>query len=328
MVVGRTSPSINEEEVFKNISETEVLSSVFPEIKSIPCLINSPLRKDNHPSFGIHVDKEGHLRYKDFATGEGGGLLSLLCKYWNCSYSQTLQKVGLMAKGQNIPIKDIKPRNNIQVLKHEPIRVEVKVRQWQQHDIDYWHSYGCSIKLLRYAEVYPISHKIIFKGDKKYIFGAPKYSYVFIEHKEGKTTKKIYSPYASKYKWVTDNDSSVIGLWDKVPKQGDKLCICSSLKDSIALWSNSDIPCIYLQGEAFNISNTALKELKKRFKTIFICFDNDPPGLSDSKNLSEKTGLTNIILPPFNGGKDISDYIKLFGTEEFKKNIVPLFKQQ
>lgn len=328
MTVGKTSSSISKEDIFNNFSETEVLSSVFPEIKSLPCLINSPLRKDNHPSFGIFVNSGNKIKFKDFATGEGGGLLDLLMKYWNCSFNKVLEKLNsMLIVNKKI---DVKRKSStycgITVHKNVASRLEVKIREWKDYDIQYWTSYGCNIQLLKYAEVYPISHKIIYKGKKKFIFGAPRYSYVYIERKEGKITKKIYSPYAKKYKWVTDNDKSVIGLWDKVPEKGDYICICSSLKDAICLWSNSNIPCIYLQGEAYNMSNTAINELKRRFKTVFICLDNDIPGLQDANRLAEKTGFTNIVIPSFKGGKDISDYYKIMGKEKFKEIIVPLFK--
>lgn len=333
MIVGKTAPSICKEDIFNYFSETEVLSSVFPEIKSLPCLINSPLRKDNHPSFGIFMSSNNHIKFKDFATGEGGGLLDLLMKYWNCSFEKVLEILNnTLIKDREISLKDIKVDRKsstycgITVHKNTASRLEVKIREWKDYDIKYWTSYGCNIQLLKYAEVYPISHKIIYKDNKKYIFGASRYSYVYIERKEGKITKKIYSPYAKKYKWVTDNDRSVVGLWDKVPEYGDYICICSSLKDAICLWSNSNIPCIYLQGEAYNMSDTAINNLKKRFKTIFICLDNDIPGLQDAEKLKERTGFINITIPPFKGGKDISDYYKVMGKDTFKQTIIPLFK--
>lgn len=326
MVVGKTQPSITMADIFNVFSETEVLSSVFPDIHSLPCLINSPLRQDRHPSFSIYVNDSGNVRYTDFATNDRGGLLDLLCKYWNCNFSQCLQRINKMFIGKdNITVSHIKPSHRLSINKKSSVRLEVKVRQWEDYDIDYWQSYGCNIDLLKYCEVYPISHKIIYKDNKKYIFAAPKYSYVFTEHKEGKTTKKVYSPYATKYKWMTDNDSSVIGLWDKVPEYGDRLCICSSLKDAVALWSNSGMPCVYIQGEAFDMSDTAIGELKRRFKTVFICLDNDKWGIEDAKKLAERTGFYNIELPQFNGGKDISDFIKANGTQRFKEEIVPLF---
>lgn len=325
MVVGKTQSSITVEEMFNYFTEAEVLSSVFPEIESLPCLINSPLRQDKHPSFSIYMNNTGNIRFIDFASGDKGGLLDLLCKYWNCSFTECLERLNSMLIGRgNLKIVRTQSKN-IKTYKRTESRVEVKIRKWEDYDIEYWKSYGCKLALLKHAEVYPISHKIIYKDNKKHTFAAPRYSYVFIERKEGKITKKLYSPFASKYKWITDNDSSVIGLWDKVPKYGDKIIICSSLKDAICLWGNSGIPCIYIQGEAYSISDTAIKELKRRFKKVYICLDNDLAGITDAKKLQESTGFINIEIPQFQGGKDISDAYKIMGEEKFKETIVSLF---
>lgn len=325
MVVGKTQSSITVEEIFNYFTEAEVLSSVFPEIDSLPCLINSPLRQDKHPSFSIYMNNAGNIRFIDFASGDKGGLLDLLCKYWNCSFTECLERLNSMLIGRgNLKIVRTQSKG-IKTYKRTESRVEVKIRKWEDYDIEYWKSYGCKLELLKHAEVYPISHKIIYKDNKKHTFAAPRYSYVFIERKEGKITKKLYSPFASKYKWITDNDSSVIGLWDKVPKYGDKIIICSSLKDAICLWGNSGIPCIYIQGEAYSISDTAIKELKRRFKKVYICLDNDLAGITDAKKLQESTGFINIEIPQFQGGKDISDAYKIVGEEKFKETIVSLF---
>lgn len=325
MIVGKTISTLLPSEVFGVLGETEVLSSVFPEIQTLPCVISSPLREDHNPSFYLYLNKKNHVKYKDFATGDRGDLLNLLCKFWNCDFQTALSKISKqIPENKNLLIKKTRILKKGKPKIHD-FKLEVKIRPWKDYDITYWQSYGCNIKLLKYCEVYPISHKIITKNNHRYTMGAPKYCYVFVEHKEGKTTKKVYAPFAKKYKWITDNDNSVIGLWNKVPQKGDRVCICSSLKDAIALWSNTGIPAVYIQGEAFNISKTALKVLKNRFKKIFICLDNDKWGLQDAQKLAQLTGFQNIILPPFEGGKDISDFIKLYGINKFKQTIMPLF---
>ena len=53
--------------------------------------------------------------------------------------------------------------------------------------------------------------------------------------------------------------------------------------------------------------------------------DNDEPGIKDAKKLSDETGFTNITLPAFEGGKDISDLMKAKGKEESLRIIKPLF---
>ena len=62
-----------------------------------------------------------------------------------------------------------------------------------------------------------------------------------------------------------------------------------------------------------------------RFKNIFICFDNDLPGLLDGQNFESATGFRNVVLPAFPEGKDLSDFYKARGKEEFIRVIKPLF---
>ena len=67
--------------------------------------------------------------------------------------------------------------------------------------------------------------------------------------------------------------------------------------------------------------------LKQRFDNIAIMLDNDRPGRLDAEKLSKSTGFTNIVLPEFSWGKDISDYYK--GLEDknvFKETIESLIK--
>ena len=125
---------------------------------------------------------------------------------------------------------------------------------------------------------------------------------------KSKCGRKIYQPFNKNgYKWSNRHDRSVISLWTKVPLQGDRICICSSLKDALCLWANTGIPSLAIQGEGYRMSDTAISELKRRYKQVFICLDNDEPGLKDAQKLSEDTGFTNVVLPPFNGGQDISE---------------------
>ena len=107
MVVGKTSSSISLTEIFSKFSEVQVLCTVFPEITEIPYKMKSPFRVDNNPSFGIYLDNNNHVRYKDFGEpNTHGGIMDLLCKYWNCTFNQALDKVyNLMVKDAKVTIK-------------------------------------------------------------------------------------------------------------------------------------------------------------------------------------------------------------------------------
>lgn len=309
------------------------ITSFYLGIKNIPCLIHSPLRKDEKPSMGIYSPNGTEVNFIDFGTGERGNIFTLLRKMWNISFPDTLKKIykdfekfssGVSVK---VSIPSCRIINNQDYSK--TVDLKCKVREWRDYDIEYWESYGVPLRWLRYADVYPISHKIIVKNGKNYVFGADKYAYAYVEFKEGKTTLKIYQPYnKSGFKWANKHDKSVISLWTKVPEYGDKICICSSLKDALCLWANTGIPALAIQGEGYSMSNTAISELKRRYKEIYILLDNDEAGLKDGLSLSESTGFTNIVLSKEYGEKDISDlYHSLQDKERFKNIILDLFKK-
>ncbi|MBQ9391998.1 MAG: toprim domain-containing protein [Lachnospiraceae bacterium] len=319
---GRSSISL--EELHAKISDADIVSS-FLGIKKIPCLINSPFRKDNKPSLGIYTRDGVRVYWTDFATKERGSIFDLLGKMWGCSSDAVVNKI--FSELDDTANNKNKSNNKVNCLmgssshctisKSDSI-LECKVREWRGYDIEYWKSYGVSLQWLKYADVYPISHKIIIKDGRRFVFSADKYAYVFVERKEGIITLKIYQPFNKNgYKWSNKHDKSVISLWTKIPESGERVAICSSLKDALCLWSNTGIPALAVQGEGYGISNTAINVLKSRFKSIFIIFDNDKAGLEDGEKLAKETGFINVVLPQFEGGKDLSDYFKKNGRDKF-----------
>lgn len=328
MSFAKGGPSIGIEDLLEITTEANI-ASYYLGIKSIPSIIKSPLRQDNHPSFGIYSPNGIEVNYIDFASREGGRIYTLLSKLWNISIEEVIVKVYNEFQKQAItPIK-ITVTNSESKISHHIAKLECKIREWKNYDIEYWKSYGITLPWLKYADVYPISHKIITKDGKKSIFGADKYAYVYVERKENKITLKVYQPF-NKYgfKWCNTHDKSVISLWTKIPDKGDKLCICSSLKDALCLWINTKIPALAIQGEGYKISKTAIDNLKSRYKNIYIILDNDAPGLKDAETLSKETGFTNLILPQFEGGKDISDLYKIKGKNFFISTLSKLFNYE
>ena len=335
MIVGKTSTSISIPELFQKYSETQILTTVFPEITALPCKISSPFRVDSNPSFSIYLDNDRHIRFKDFGDSDTkGSLLDLLCKYWNCTFNQVFDKIlGVMQQqnGSDVEFKMKQIKTLTRKESSELTKIEVKVRPWEKYDLEYWESYGITKQWLRYAEIYPISHKIITKKDSetgksvKHIFSSDKYAYCFVERKENNLQIKIYQPFNKKgFKWCSKMDGSVIGLWTKIPEYGDRVVICSSMKDALCLSCQCHIPTLCLQGEGYNISETACKELKRRYKKVFICFDTDAPGRKDAEKLSKETGFTNIV-PDLGSEKDLSDYFKSLENKEDFKQLEKLF---
>lgn len=320
---GNTSITLND--ILSKVSEADILYHYF-NVSNIPCVISSPLRVDKDPSFGIYTLDGNKIYWKDLSKNISGGLWDMLGEYWGVNYKEVLNKVWKDLPNITTTYAKSSKMGKPQSISNytEETDLQCKVREWKHYDIEYWESYGISLNWLKYADIYPISHKIVIKGDNKFIFVADKYAYAYVERKDNKVTLKIYQPFNKKFKWSNKHDRSVISLWTKIPEYGDKLIICSSMKDALCVWANTGIPCIAIQGEGYTISDTAISELKRRYKEIYILLDNDEAGLEDARKLSESTRFTNLVLPNY-GAKDCSDLFKLLNNvNEFKQVIFSL----
>lgn len=327
MAINIGKPSTDLENIYSKVSDLDILHHYFG-ITHVPCMINSPLRRDNNPSLSFYSKDGIEVLWTDFSTKEGGDVLHLMSKYWGESYADTVKHLW-----EDLPkITNISGYTQLSkkryIVKKTNVILKCKVREWKDYDLEFWNSFGISKRWLEYADVYPISHKIIIKNDEKFVFSADKYAYAYVEFKDKKTTLKIYQPFNTKgFKWSNNHDRSVISLWTKVPANGLMICICASLKDALCLWANTGIPSIAVQGEGYSMSDTAIEELKRRFKHVYILFDNDEAGIVDGVKLAEQTGFTNIVLPRINDTKDISDlYKSLENKEQFKELMINLFK--
>lgn len=328
MIVGVTKSSLTRDDIKKQVREEDLLAYYFG-IRELPCLISSPFRKDENPSFVFFPSGDGAVLYKDLALGDTGNLFQALKTMWGTDENTMLIKINEDIKcGQlvNTVFHEKQGRHNTTQKRYKS-HIDVKVRNWREYDIEYWESFGIGKTWLTYAEIFPVSHIFISNKKGQFSYPADKYAYVYIERKEGNITKKIYQPFnKAGFKWCSDNDKSVVALWTKVPKYGDKICICSSVKDALCLWSNTGIPSIAIQGEGFPMSQHAINDLKNRFNKVYILLDNDKPGIDNGIKLSMATGFINIQLPQFEGGKDISDFYKVLGNKElFKEKILILF---
>lgn len=327
MAVSKGESSVTLSDILEKTTEANILS-FYLGVTEIPCIIHSPLRKDNRPSFGLYSPNGKRIYFVDFATKDRGGIFDLLCQMWGCSYKEVLIRINKdIPKLCSIGTPDVHKhipctvRSTIECKKSTDL--QCKVRDWTSYDIEYWKSYGISLDWLKYAEVYPISHKIIIKNGNKYVFKADKYAYAYVEHKEGKVTLKIYQPFNKNgYKWSSNIDRSVWSLWTKIPKFGNNLIISSSVKDCLNIMCNLGIPAICMQGEGYKPKPQIIEELKSRYKNIILFYDNDynnpdNPGKKDSIELSLEYNLKRVEIPVKYESKDPSDLFKKYGRDRY-----------
>lgn len=160
---GKTSVTLSE--ILSKVNEGDILLH-YLGIDKIPTVINSPLRKDSNPSFGFYSPDGNKIYYRDLATKEGGSIFDLLGKMWGVSFSKVLERINSDLPNITSTVVYTAHKYSAYSECKSDTELQCKVREWKQHDIDYWESYGITLPWLKYAEIYPISHKIIKKEIK------------------------------------------------------------------------------------------------------------------------------------------------------------------
>lgn len=314
------------DELTERVSEVEILALYF-DFPRLPFVMPSPFRTDRSPSFEC-FEREGRISFFDFSTRDSYSLLTFLSSYWKLSIQDTLERIENDIANLNDTNK-IKVERVKEKWKKSNYKLSIKTRPWRDYDIQYWKRFGISLEWLTFANVYPISFKIrSYEDGKTLVFSCDKYAYAFYERKDNIDAFKIYQPYNQNgWKWDSSFRDGVMSLWTKIPQTGNGVCICSSLKDALCLWANTGIPAIAPQGEGYSLSDTVIKDLKARFKYVFVLFDIDEAGRRFSSNLCEKTGFIRVMLPAEYGCKDISDLYAFFASEQdlFRQIVIKCF---
>lgn len=341
-MIGKSRCNVDKSYILDRVSEAQI-ASFYLGINEIPTIISSPLRTDNHPSFWIYSPDGKKVRYYDFAKKDvRGGIFDLLVNKLGKSFLDTLNDVHSHIKDISSCHITVEKSNTIsesEVAHKLPVKVRSVQRKWQEYDFKYWESYGIPRNWIIHSDTYPISHIITTtKSGWQRVTKADKYAYTFVEMKDGKPTEKVYQPFNKNgFKWRNSHDKSVWDLWTKLPPRGEKLIITSSRKDALCIWANTGIPSVSLQSETASIKPQVMQQLKDRFKTIYILYDNDfkneaetgsNPGREAAKSIAEAFGITQIEIPSTYGAKDSSDLFKLRGKAVFVEVINRLINKK
>lgn len=280
--------------------------------------MKAPYRRDNNPSFVVYKAKSGQLRWKDFGKGYNGGVFNLLMLLLNSTFDEVLEDID---KSMHLGIRfyNDKPRIEYSVYKDYD-KIETKasflqriVQSYTQVDKEYWSSGNVSRKTLEYLEILS-TKKLFLNGDLlwKYTDDNPIYTW------EQDRKIKGYRPLEEnkKHKWVTNFNHQIQG-YNKLPRNGDILCITKSMKD-IAVYNEIDIRAIAPQSEHVVITENVISELKQRFNYIFTNFDNDEAGITLSNKYKEEYNLDYFLLEDY---KDPFEFSQHKGLTEFEKLI-------
>jgi len=311
----QNKPKLTHEYINSYVSDYDIYSFYIKERFIINKVFNSPLRKDENPSFGIIQNKEGALIYHDFATGDTGNAITFIKEILNLNtYKQALERVyeDLIIKGMRTPTKTLKSLKSPKTA----LKKDIGVQRKKLSDIDreYWKQFGITESTLKLFEVDPIQYLII-DGTVVWQYEDNNPMYVYKVYDK----LKIYRPLADKsHKWSGNLTKNYIFGYKQLPETRDLLIITKSLKDIMCLYELG-YTSISPSSEGVLLPVKCVDDIKKRFKEIVVLYDNDIAGLKAAKNMNEKYGFRYVLIN--DETKDLTDYYVKYGKTKTIKLI-------
>jgi 5S rRNA maturation endonuclease (ribonuclease M5) len=299
--------------ILDRVSEIEIFERFLGINVQFDRQFTSPIRKDSSAGCKFWYNTSGKIKYIDKAKGineDCFGVIPFIPMYEGYNFDQVLQTIakefGII---NNEGYETLKPtsfltRGGQDIVIKKKIIHSVPIKKWHQVHIHFWKSYFVTGQVIKDLFIYPLGHGLV---NHKNIYTHKKEDIGFVYYFPD-DSQKLYFPNRKKgEKFITD--SKYLQGYHCLPKCGEILIITKSMKD-VAVLRSLGIPAVAPQGESSWMSEDILNDLRLRFKTIYILFDNDETGIRFSnKRVEENSDIIPIFVPDNLGNdeKDIAD---------------------
>lgn len=306
--------TITKEFVLGNISQEQIFNFYLSHynIQLLKKQYTNTLRGDKNSDCSYFYNNNV-LYFRDFAIGESYNCFSIVMKYYNLSFNETLHKITNDFNLINSNTQHKIDFKKIEVVDYEKkiCKIKVKEIEWNEKNKQYWNEYYFKESTLNKLQIKPISHYWV--NDNMFITNNS-YSYYHgfdIEHR--RTILNLNKD--KKYKWIKNLNDTTIQGYDLLPKTNNLLVITKSYKD-IGVYLEENICAISSNSESVPIKPDIIKEFKERFSTIILQIDADTQeALNNSIRLSNLYEIPAVYIPD-SLGKDISDVRKKIGVQQ------------
>lgn len=323
---GINTEALSQTSILNRVSEYDLWRYYLGEF-SFNKAFKSPLREDKNPSAVLFVAGAGKILFKDFGINSVLNIFSYLKAYYNLDYYQVLLMID---KDFNLGFRThtnkdytLNTKPVITNYKPEPVRDYVKIlikrKKYTKEELKYWEDYSITKETLDLYNVYSLKCFWINKHDTVYQYCNNAKNFIFCYDFDNEKYK-IYQPLNFNYRFFTNTDSEILQGEKQLPKSGDLLIITKALKDVMVL-RELGFTAVAVQSENSFPSQEKIEELKLRFKSCIILFDNDKAGLEGAKLLGSRHDLKFMTIPREYKIKDIADFCKQQGKEQTKINL-------
>lgn len=307
---------------YQVLTQEEIYEHFFPElvIGEVTC---SPFRDEHNPSFQLKYSANGKLYWTDYGYDyprhDAAALIAL-------TYDISIKEAFNLIKKEMINGGDIMLKRKKREPRSKPVknRYQFFYKEFENYELSYWMKLGIRKPLLDFLNIKAL-RKIAKNGSVKVrsVRGNPAFLYLYKLHS---TAFKLYRPFESNgFKFLGQDNGNLIEGWEQLPRNGEKLIINSSYKDTAVTW-RVGIPSINPTSEN-SMKNLFISEknLNLRFRNIYILFDNDRVGRESARKLQVKSDhkWTPIFMRKF---KDPSDSVMNTGSYFDYLNILSINK--
>lgn len=275
----------------------------------------SVIRIDKQPTCAFYKNKRGVLKFKDFA-GPNFDFVGVVMYINNCSYYKALKIIANdfgIIKNENLKKTPRKIEYSGRVLEvTEMAQIQVEIKDFSEKELDWWSSFGISLKTLNKFKVYSI--KSIFLNGHYHSSSteiSPIYGYYGgIDHNENELWR-LYMPTKRKYRFLSNWSATTIQGAKQLPKSGDFLVVTKSMKDVMCLYEHG-ITAIAPNSENLFLTEAQYIKVRNMFGKIYLLYDKDLPGVRSAQKIRKKFPDISVLLMPKT--KDFSDYVKKYGS--------------
>lgn len=297
------------EELKKYVSDEQIFLHYFGPY-NLDEFYHSPLpnrKEDNTPSFRISY-YNNELKWRDFGISiYPKNAIEFVMYLKNITFKDALNVIyNDLVFDSNYKTSNIANIDYTKIVKKS--YSSLSYRKWMYDwEYQYWSNAQITKDELEKYKIYSgkIRHNgIIIHNSKP---GDPYYVYLFDLDKK---IYKGYRPYATdkNLKFYGHNISNHIQGDEFLPYSHEYLIITKSYKDVI-IWNKLGYPAVAPHAESVFIPEDILYDYKKRFKNIYVNFDNDTTGIRQSILFTNQYDLYYYNIPNCIGCKDPFEYV-------------------
>lgn len=311
---------LSKELILTHLSQEQIMERYCGVRVQIGKRFCSPLRHDRNPTCSFYVGRSGNLYLKDWSGAFHGDCFDVV-RYLHPTVASFYGVLEVIAADFNlIESRSVSRKSWIEKKPVKEACIQIKQREWNEKDLQYWESFCINKATLKRYGVYAcetvwLDDRIVYS----YNAGDPAYAYRF---EKGKY--KIYYPKRKDYRFMCN--TVVVQGWNQLPAEGEYLVITKALKD-VMLLSRFGIPAIAFQSESVIPKPEIMGELQERFRYIYSLYDFDLAGIKGANRLKRRWSIKPLLFTngrfgsPDYGAKDVSDMLLRWGKDRIKELI-------